>query len=217
VNLILLGPPGAGKGTQAKLLLRRFGIPQISTGDILRAAVKEQTQLGLVAKGCMDQGGLVPDEVVIGIIRERLGMSDCSAGFILDGFPRTVAQADALKGMLAMSGKGIEHVVSISVDSEELVERIAGRRTCKGCGRGYHVSFEPPKVAGICDECGGELYQRDDDKAETLLNRLQVYDLQTAPLIAYYRSQSLLREVAGIGNIDDIQRQIVDILEGPQG
>jgi adenylate kinase len=217
VNLILLGPPGAGKGTQAKLLLRRFGIPQISTGDILRVAVKEQTQLGLVAKSYMDQGGLVPDEVVIGIIRERLGMSDCSAGFILDGFPRTVAQADALKGMLATSGKGIEHVVSISVDNEELVERITGRRTCKGCGRGYHVSFEPPKVAGICDECSGELYQRDDDKTETLLNRLQVYDQQTAPLIAYYRSQSLLREVAGIGNIDDIQRQIVNILEGPQG
>lgn len=217
MNLILLGPPGAGKGTQAKLLLRRFGIPQISTGDILRVAVKEQTQLGLVAKSYMDQGGLVPDEVVIGIIRERLGMSDCSAGFILDGFPRTVAQADALKGMLATSGKGIEHVVSISVDNEELVERITGRRTCKGCGRGYHVSFEPPKVAGICDECSGELYQRDDDKTETLLNRLQVYDQQTAPLIAYYRSQSLLREVAGIGNIDDIQRQIVNILEGPQG
>lgn len=217
MNLILLGPPGAGKGTQAKLLVKRFGIPQISTGDILRVAVKEETSLGLIAKSYMDKGGLVPDEVVIGIIRERLGMSDCSAGFILDGFPRTVAQADALKEMLALSGKQLEHVISFSVDNDELVDRITGRRTCRGCGKGYHVNFEPPKVDGVCDECSGELYQRDDDKAETLLNRLRVYDTQTAPLIAYYRSQSLLREIAGIGDIEDIQRQVVAVLEGPQG
>lgn len=217
MNLILLGPPGAGKGTQAKLLVKRFGIPQISTGDILRVAVKEETSLGLIAKSYMDKGGLVPDEVVIGIIRERLGMSDCSAGFILDGFPRTVAQADALKEMLALSGKQLEHVISFSVDNDELVDRITGRRTCRGCGKGYHVNFEPPKVDGVCDECSGELYQRDDDKAETLLNRLRVYDTQTAPLIAYYRSQSLLREIVGIGDIEDIQRQVVAVLEGPQG
>ncbi len=216
MNLILLGPPGAGKGTQAKLLTKRFTIPQISTGDILRGAVKEQTSMGLKAKGYMDSGALVPDEVVVGIVEERLAKPDCSAGFILDGFPRTVAQADALKQMLAGLGKSIEHVVSIEVDKNELLERITGRRTCRVCGKGYHVAFGPPKLAGKCDDCGGELYQRDDDSEETMRKRLDVYEEQTAPLIAYYSRESLLRTIKGVGSIEDIQCSILNIVEGRQ-
>jgi adenylate kinase len=214
MNLILLGPPGAGKGTQAKILTKRFGIPQISTGDILRGAVKEQTAMGLKAKGYMDSGALVPDEVVVGIVRERIAQPDCINGFILDGFPRTVAQADALKQMLAGLGKSIEHVLSIEVDKEELLGRITGRRTCRSCGRGYHIVFDPPKEAGKCDECGGELYQRDDDREETMRNRLAVYDEQTAPLIAYYAQESLLRSIKGIGSIEEIQHSILNVVEG---
>ena len=216
MNLILLGPPGAGKGTQAKLLIKLFGIPQISTGDILRAAVKEQTPMGVKAKAFMDEGSLVPDEVVIGIVRERLAKPDCTKGFILDGFPRTVGQADALKGMLAGLGKTIEHVISITVDKEELLARVTGRRTCKGCGKGYHLIYDPPKVPGTCDECGAELFQRDDDREETMRKRLDVYEQQTAPLIDYYRGSSLLRDVKGIGSIDEIQERIVSIVQdGP--
>ncbi len=214
MNLILLGPPGAGKGTQAKILTKRFSIPQISTGDILRSAVKEQTAMGLKAKGYMDSGALVPDEVVVGIVEERLTKPDCASGFILDGFPRTVAQADALKQMLFGLGKTIEHVLSIEVDRNELLWRITGRRTCRLCGKGYHVAFDPPQVEGKCDECGGELYQREDDREETMRKRLAVYDEQTAPLIAYYSRESLLRSVKGIGSIEDIQRSILNIVEG---
>jgi adenylate kinase len=214
VNLILLGPPGAGKGTQAKMLVKRYKIPQISTGDILRSAVKDETPLGLQAKGFMAAGGLVPDEVVIGIIRDRLSEPDCRAGFILDGFPRTVGQANALKAVLAGEGLTVEHVLSISVDSNELLKRITGRRTCRSCGRGYHVEFDPSSVAGKCDECGGELYQRDDDREDTMSNRLQVYERQTAPLIEYYANESLLRPVLGVGSIDDIQARLVAIVEG---
>ncbi len=209
MNLILLGPPGAGKGTQAKILSKRFDIPQISTGDILRGAVKEQTPMGIKAKSFMDAGALVPDEVVVGIVEERLAKADCTTGFILDGFPRTVPQADALKNTLAGLGKTIEHVVSIVVDKEELLGRITGRRTCRLCGKGYHISFDPPKQVGKCDECGGELFQRDDDKEETMRNRLDVYENQTAPLIAYYAHESLLRSISGTGSIDDIQRNIL--------
>jgi len=214
VNLILLGPPGAGKGTQAKLLVKQYGIPQVSTGDILRSAVKEQTPMGLKAKSCMDAGGLVPDAVVIDIIKDRLAKPDCSAGFILDGFPRTVGQANALNEVLADGGRKIEHVISIAVDKDELLQRITGRRTCRGCGKGYHLTFDPPQLAGLCNECGGELYQRDDDKEETMLNRLQVYEDQTSPLIDYYRRSSLLREVAGTGTMDEIQKKLRDILQG---
>ena len=209
MNLILLGPPGAGKGTQAKILSKRFDIPQISTGDILRGAVKEQTPMGIKAKSFMDDGALVPDEVVVGIVEERLTKADCAKGFILDGFPRTVPQADALKHTLAGLGKTIEHVVSIEVDKEELLGRISGRRTCRLCGKGYHISFDPPKQAGKCDECGGELFQRDDDKEETMRNRLDVYEKQTAPLVAYYAHESLLRSISGTGSIEDIQRNIL--------
>lgn len=214
MRLILLGPPGAGKGTQAKRLIERYGIPQISTGDILRAAVREGTELGKTAKQYMDAGKLVPDEVVIGIIEERLKEPDCAKGYILDGFPRTVAQADALTDVLARMGKSIDHVVSIEVPDEELVERLTGRRTCRSCGAMYHVKFSPPKKPGACDKCGGELFQRDDDKEETIRARLKVYQEQTAPLIAYYEKAGLLRRVSGVGTVDEIYGRILGVLEG---
>ncbi len=217
MNLILLGPPGAGKGTQAKILAKKFEIPQISTGDILRGAVKEQTPMGIKAKGYMDAGALVPDEVVVGIVEERLAMPDCASGFILDGFPRTVGQADALKRTLAGMGKTIEHVISITIDKEELLGRITGRRTCRLCGKGYHLLFDPPKRNGACDECGGELFQRDDDKEETMRNRLDVYEKQTAPLIAYYAHESLLRTICGTGSIEDIQQNLLTGIAGGKG
>ena len=213
MNLILLGPPGAGKGTQAKILVKSFNIPQISTGDILRNAVKEQSPMGIKAKEYMDAGELVPDQVVVGIVKERLAKADCNRGFILDGFPRTVAQADALKVTLGEMGRSIEHVVSIVVDKEELLQRITGRRTCRSCGKGFHIAFDPPKKGGVCDDCGGELYQRDDDSESTMRNRLDVYDRQTAPLIAYYGNESLLRTVTGTGSIDDIQQSILSVLK----
>ena len=214
MNLILLGPPGAGKGTQAKILTKRYSIPQISTGDILRAAVAEQTPMGIKAKEFMDSGALVSDEVVVGIVEERLSKTDCEPGFILDGFPRTVKQADALKHMLEAFGKSIDHVISICVEKDELLERVTGRRTCRSCGSGFHAIFDPPKVNGICDECNGELYQRDDDSEETMRNRLDIYEEQTAPLIAYYAQQSLLRSVYGIGSIEEIKQKLLNILEG---
>jgi len=214
MNLILLGPPGAGKGTQAKLLCNKYGIPQISTGDILRAAVREQSVMGIKAKEYMDGGSLVPDAVVVGIVEERLLKPDCEKGFILDGFPRTIAQADALKQTLKVLGKDIDYVISISVNSDELLIRITGRRTCAKCGKGYHVTFDPPKVSDVCDVCGAELYQREDDKEDTIRRRLQVYDQQTEPLISYYGNESLLRNVTGKGSIEDIQNVIIDILEG---
>lgn len=217
MNIILLGPPGAGKGTQAKILTKKYGIPQISTGDILRAAVKDQTPMGVKAKEFMDNGALVPDAVVVGIVEERLAKADCHAGFILDGFPRTVAQADALKGMLAEHGRSIEHVIAVEVDKEELLQRITGRRTCRGCGKGYHVLFDPPRQDGRCDECSAELYQREDDSEETMRKRLEVYEQQTAPLIDYYGRESLLRPLSGIGSIEEIQQRIIAIVEGGNG
>ncbi|HEY6009618.1 MAG TPA: adenylate kinase [Geobacteraceae bacterium] len=213
MKLILLGPPGAGKGTQAKRLVDKYSIPQISTGDMLRAAVRAGTQLGIEAKKFMDAGQLVPDSVVIGLIEERVAKPDCKGGFMLDGFPRTVGQADALKGVLSKKGMSIDHVISIEVPNEELVERLTGRRTCKACGAGFHVQFDPPKKAGVCDKCGGELYQRDDDKEATIRNRLKVYEDQTAPLIAYYKKAGLLRPIAGQGSIDDIFARITSVLK----
>jgi len=212
MKLILLGPPGAGKGTQAKLLTERFTIPQISTGDILRAAVREGTPLGVKAKEFMDRGGLVPDDVVVGIVRERLREADCDNGFILDGFPRTVPQADALQQSLKELGRDLDAVISLGVDTEALVERLTGRRTCRSCGRGYHVTFDPPPRAGFC-ECGGELYQRDDDQEATIRNRLQVYSEQTSPLIDYYSEIGLLYMVDGMSGIDTVQSEILNILQ----
>jgi adenylate kinase len=200
------------KGTQAKMISERLGIPQISTGDMLRAAVSEGTPMGLKAKALMEQGALVSDDVVVGIVRERLAKADCEKGFILDGFPRTVAQADALGATLEELGKKLDVVVSLVVDSEAVVERIAGRRTCRDCGKMYHVRFDPPRTEGRCDICGGELYLRDDDCEETIRKRLEVYQEQTAPLIAYYRCRGLLSEVDGMQDIHEVQQQILAVL-----
>ncbi len=213
MRMILLGPPGAGKGTQAKKLVDKYDIPQISTGDILRAAVKNQTSMGLKAKSYMDKGSLVPDEVVVGIIRDRLKEEDCQKGYILDGFPRTVPQADELKKALKEMGQSIDAVLSISVPDEELILRLTGRRTCKECGAGFHVQYKKPKEEGICDQCGGPLIQRDDDKEETIKNRLSVYNQQTEPLIRYYSEEGSLEEISGTGSIDEIFSRIVSVLE----
>jgi adenylate kinase len=213
MRLILLGPPGAGKGTQAKKLVVKYSIPQISTGDILRGAVKNQTELGKEAKSFMDSGGLVPDEVVVGIIRERLQEADCAKGYILDGFPRTVPQADELKKALKNMGQSIDSVLSIVVANEELIARLTGRRTCKECGAGFHIMYQKPKQDGVCDKCNGPLIQRDDDKEETIKNRLAVYNDQTEPLIQYYKNDGALVEIQGTGGIDEIFGRICAVVE----
>ena len=213
MKLVLLGPPGAGKGTQAAMLVEKYGIPQISTGDMLRAAVKEQSPMGIKAKEYMDSGALVPDEVVVGIVQERLQQDDCQAGFILDGFPRTVAQADALKVSLAELGKNLDAVVSLDVDTEALVERLTGRRTCGSCGKGFHLRFDPPGADGKCSACGGELVHRDDDKEATIRNRMDVYHQQTAPLEDYYRNEGLLKSIDGMQEIPAVQQQILAALQ----
>lgn len=213
MKLVLLGPPGAGKGTQAAMLVEKFGIPQISTGDMLRAAVKEQSPMGIKAKHYMDSGALVPDEVVVGIVQERLQQDDCQAGFILDGFPRTVAQADALKASLAELGKNLDAVVSLDVDTEALVERLTGRRSCGSCGKGFHLKFDPPGADGKCSACGGELVHRDDDKEATIRNRMDVYHQQTAPLEDYYRNEGLLKSIDGMLEIPAVQQQILAALQ----
>lgn len=210
MDFILLGPPGAGKGTQAKLMIDKWQIPQVSTGDILRAAVREGTPLGVEANRFMDRGELVPDRVVIGIIAERLKEDDAAEGFILDGFPRTIPQAEALQGILQDLGRNIDHVISIDVDDEELVTRLTGRRMCKGCGESFHVVFNPSAKEGVCDRCKGELYQRDDDKEETIRQRLRVYGEQTRPLIAYYEKQGKVRRINGTGSIEEIFSRIAD-------
>ena len=212
MRLILLGPPGAGKGTQAKLLVDRFRIPQVSTGDMLRAAVRAGTPLGQEAKSYMDRGALVPDAVIIGLVRERLQQPDCAGGYILDGFPRTVAQAEALEKTLAALQARLDHVVSLEVPTEDLVQRIAGRRTCRTCGAMYHVRFSPSQADGRCDACGGPTYQRDDDREETVRRRLAVYAEQTAPLVSFYETRGLLRRVPGTGEIAEIFQRITAAL-----
>jgi len=211
-GIILLGPPGAGKGTQAKKLTSEFSIPQISTGDMLRESVKNGTELGKKAKSFMDSGGLVPDEVVIGIVKERLAAKDCEKGFILDGFPRTIPQAQALDRVTKELGKEIGIVLSLEVDQNELMERLCGRRTCTGCGAMFHVKFHPPKTAGKCDKCGSALIQRDDDKEETITARLANYNKATAPLLDYYKNTGKIRTVMASGEIDVIYGNIVRIL-----
>ncbi len=204
MNMILLGPPGSGKGTQAKMMVREYGIPQISTGDMLREAVNGGSQMGTKAKGYMESGSLVPDDVVVGIVGERIARTDCKEGFILDGFPRTTAQAEALQTMLSKLGLHIDHCISIEVEDEELVKRLTGRRTCRNCGEPYHVIFNPPKNDNLCDRCGVELYQRGDDKEETIRNRLNTYKKQTEPLIDYYFKKGLLRPINGLGRPEEI-------------
>ncbi len=212
MNIILLGPPGAGKGTQAKKISEHFSLPHISTGDILRENISNNTSLGLKAKSYMSRGELVPDELLITIIKDRLSRKDCSEGFMLDGYPRTIPQADALQMILTESGKKLDAVLNISVGDEELVKRLSGRRMCK-CGASYHVSFNPPKKDGVCDVCKGKLYQRDDDKAEAVRNRLDVYKRQTQPLIDYYNKKGILRTIDGEKDIPKIFEYIKEVLE----
>lgn len=212
MNLILLGPPGAGKGTQAQFIVTRYGVPQISTGDMLRSAVKAQSELGLKAKAIMESGGLVSDQIVLALVRERLSSGDCASGFILDGFPRTMAQARELSSILDSMGRSIDHVISLDVENEEIVQRLSGRRTCPACGKGFHTVFAAPRIEGVCDSCGETLVQRNDDKRETILNRLSVYDQQTAPLKRFYAEYGLLRSVDGTLSIDEIQQQISKLL-----
>jgi adenylate kinase len=210
---VLLGAPGSGKGTQAKLLVEKYGIPQISTGDLLRAAVKEGSEFGLAAKAAMDAGQLVSDDIVLGIIRERLAKRDAQRGFILDGFPRNIPQANALDQMLETLGQPLDTALLIEVDTDLLMQRLAGRRTCENCGRVYNVYTNPPRLEGQCDRCGGELRHRADDNEETVSNRLRVYEAQTKPLIQYYADGNRLRRVDGNGEVKAINRQIVRMLD----
>jgi adenylate kinase len=204
-----MGAPGSGKGTQAKLLGEHINVPHISSGDILRDAIRRNTALGMRAKTFMDRGELVPDDVLVGVMEERLQEQDCRRGFILDGFPRTVPQAEALRAMLASHQADLDHVAWIRVPTAELVKRLSGRRTCRNCGALFHVSFDPPKKEGVCDKCGGELFQRDDDREETIKARLKVYEEQTAPLSAFYGARSFLVEIDGVGTAKDVFRRLL--------
>ncbi|MEW6662795.1 MAG: adenylate kinase [Bacillota bacterium] len=208
MRLLLMGPPGAGKGTQAEVLTKKLEIPHISTGDMFRKALKEGTPLGRKAKEFMDAGQLVPDQVTVGIVEERLAEEDCQKGFLLDGFPRTVPQAEALKELLQKKGVTLDAVLNIKVPAEKLVSRLTGRRVCRNCGATYHVLYNPPQEAGVCGHCNGELYQRGDDREDTVRNRLAVYEGQTAPLISYYDTQGLLRDVNGDQPIEDVLAEI---------
>lgn len=212
MRLVLLGAPGAGKGTQAKKLIEKYGIPQISTGDLLRAAVAEGTQLGKEAKSYMDKGELVPDSVVLGMVEERLKQDDCRNGYILDGFPRNTLQADALDKMLVSLGMPLKAALSVDVPSDDLMKRLTGRRTCKACGQMFNIYFNPSKEEGKCDKCDGELFQRDDDREETIRKRLDVYNSQTSPLIEYYKGRGILKSVTGTGNIDEIFKKVCNVL-----
>lgn len=214
MNLILLGPPGAGKGTQAQFIKEKYTIPQVSTGDMLREARKNQTELGKKAEEFMNAGKLVPDEVVIGIVDERLQQEDCTKGFILDGFPRTVAQADALSNLLKQRGQDIQVVLNFEVPETELISRLSGRRVCENCGATYHVVFNPTKTEGQCDQCGGPVIQRKDDSEETVKNRLKVYQESTQPLIGYYTDKGLLKNIDGVGTSDEVSKRIEEALSG---
>nr|MDF9460093.1 adenylate kinase [Bacillus pumilus] len=215
MNLVLMGLPGAGKGTQAERIVDDYGIPHISTGDMFRVfAMKEETQLGLEAKSFIDKGELVPDEVTIGIVRERLGKNDCEQGFLLDGFPRTVAQAEALEEILKDLGRTIDYVINIKVDKDALMERLTGRRICKNCGATYHLVFNPPAKENVCDKCGGELYQRADDNAETVSTRLEVNLKQTEPLLNFYSEKGYLANIDGAKHINDVYADIKNLLGG---
>ncbi len=214
MNLVLMGLPGAGKGTQAAEIVDKYGIPHISTGDMFRAAIKEGTELGKKAKSYMDAGNLVPDEVTIGIVDERLSKSDCEKGFLLDGFPRTVAQAEALEKILSDKNRSIDYVLNIGVDKDKLMERLTGRRICKQCGTTYHVVFNPPSEQGVCDKCGGELYQREDDNEETVKKRLEVNIEQSKPLLEFYDQEGYLRNIDGNQDIDQVFNDIDQLLGG---
>ena len=212
MKIIMLGAPGAGKGTQAKMLAEKYGIPHISTGDIFRANIKEGTELGKKAKEYMDKGLLVPDELVVDLVMDRFKAEDCKNGYILDGFPRTIPQAEALDSALAAVGEKMDFAINVEVPDENIVNRMSGRRACVGCGATYHIKYNPTKVEGICDVCGKELILRDDDKPETVLNRLKVYHDQTQPLIDYYGKAGIVKEVDGTVDMNDVFNAIVEIL-----
>jgi adenylate kinase len=212
VRLVLVGPPGAGKGTQAQFIAAQFAIPKISTGDIFRANVSEGTELGMTAKKYMDAGDLVPDEVTSAMVRERLKEEDAGDGFLLDGFPRTVPQAETLDEILDGFEVGVDVVLELVVDDEEVIRRLSGRRTCRSCGHIWHVDFDPPTREGICDDCGGQLFQRDDDKPDTVRHRLEVYAEQTAPLIAFYAEKGVLVGIDATGPVDDVTERAIAAL-----
>ncbi|MDP9394025.1 MAG: adenylate kinase [Actinomycetota bacterium] len=212
MRLVLVGPPGAGKGTQAQFIASHFAIPKISTGDIFRANVSQGTPLGIEARKYMDAGDLVPDEVTIGMVRDRLAEDDARDGFLLDGFPRNVRQAEVLHEMLPELGGGLDVVLELVVDDEEVVRRLSGRRTCRTCGHVWHLDFDPPAREGLCDHCGGELFQRDDDKAETIRHRLEVYAQQTSPLVDYYGDRSILVGIDATGPVEDITERAISAL-----
>jgi adenylate kinase len=212
MKLLIMGPPGAGKGTQAEVLVKELKITHISTGDMFRAAIKEGTEMGKKAKEYMDAGQLVPDEVVVGMVKDRLLQPDCQSGFLLDGFPRTIAQAGALDEALKNMGILLDGVINVEVAREKLMDRLTGRRVCKGCGASYHVIFNPPAVAGKCNSCSAELYQRDDDNETTVGNRLDVYEAQTQPLIDYYKAQGILKNINGDQEISQVLKEILKSL-----
>ncbi len=217
LRLVLVGPPGAGKGTQAQFLSAQFDIVQISTGDIFRANVGSGTELGLEAKKFMDAGELVPDSVTIAMVKSRLAEDDVRHGFLLDGFPRNVEQAAALDLLLDELGSGLDAVLEMQVDNDEIIRRLAGRRTCHGCGQIWHVDYDPTQVEGVCDSCGGELYQREDDQPETIRRRLEVYDEQTAPLVSYYAERRLLVPLSATGEVEDVTARAIDALKRATG
>ena len=213
MKIIMLGAPGAGKGTQAKRIAEKYGIPHISTGDIFRANIKNQTELGRKAKAYMDQGALVPDELTLELIMDRFTNDDCKNGYVLDGFPRTIPQAEALTKALADKQDAVDYAVNVDVPDEAIVSRMSGRRACLACGGTYHIKFNPTKTEGICDACGGELVLREDDKPETVQKRLNVYHEQTQPLIDYYQAQNILKEVDGTLPMEEVFQAIIAILE----
>ena len=213
MKIIMVGAPGAGKGTQAKRIAEKYGIPHVSTGDIFRANLKEGTELGLKAKVFMDKGALVPDEITIGMLMDRIHQPDCKDGYVLDGFPRNIPQAEALTKALNEANESMDAVVDVDVPDENIMDRMSGRRTCRKCGEGYHTKYNPPKADGICDVCGGELYIRDDDKPETVKKRLTVYHDQTQPLIDYYTKQGILKSVNGTQMMEKVFADIVKILD----
>ncbi|OHQ30792.1 adenylate kinase [Staphylococcus sp. HMSC068D03] len=213
MNIILMGLPGAGKGTQASEIVKKFPIPHISTGDMFRKAIKDETDLGKEAKSYMDRGELVPDEVTVGIVKERISEDDAKKGFLLDGFPRTIDQAQALNDIMSELGRNIDAVINIEVPEEELMNRLTGRRICEKCGTTYHLVFNPPKVDGICDIDGGKLYQREDDNPETVSNRLNVNVKQSKPILEYYNEKGVLKNIDGAKDIDDVTKDVIDILD----
>ena len=212
MKIIMLGAPGAGKGTQAKRIAQRYGIPHVSTGDIFRANIKNGTELGMKAKAYMDAGNLVPDEITIGMLLDRIHEADCEKGYVLDGFPRTIPQAESLTAALKERGEKVDYAIDVDVPDENIINRMSGRRACLACGATYHIAYNPPKKEGVCDQCGEPLVLRKDDKPETVKNRLEVYHQQTQPLIDYYKKEGILAQVDGTQNMDQVFEDIVKIL-----